>query len=154
MLVNDENGNAATSVEPLTDRVEQPPASPRLSHHNQIPAAGADLAKEGGARAAPRDELRYRDVLRHQARGFLDVPLRPLQEVLLEPVPTHREHYGTGRCKRRRAGGAAQESEPSVTRLHQFHGLCKRFSGGLAVVDSDEDAVEHHGSLVLSVLTV
>jgi hypothetical protein len=150
MLVNDENGNAATPVEPLPHGFEQPAAPLRLAHDDEVPAAGARLAKKRGARAAVRNQLRYRDVLRHHPSGILDVPLRPLHQVLREPLPAHWEHDRAGRCQGRSPGGAAQEPEPSVTRLHQFHGPRERFSGGLAVVDSDEDAVEQHPSWSLA----
>jgi hypothetical protein len=150
MLVNDENGNAATPVEPLPHGFEQPAAPLGLAHDNEVPAAGARLAKKRCSRAAVRDQLRYRDVLRHHPRGFLDVPLGPLQQVLREPLPAHGEHDRTGRCQRRGPGGAAQEPEPSVARLHQFHGARERFLGGHAVVDSDEDAVEQHPSWSLA----
>jgi hypothetical protein len=148
--VNDQNGNAATPVEPLAHRVEQPVAPVGLADHDEIPAAGAGLAKEGCPRAAARHELGYRDLLRHQPRGVLHVSLRPLQQVLLEPVPAHREDDRTGGGQGRRSGGAAQESQSAVARFNQFHGPRERFPGGLAVVDSDEDSVEHRGSWSLA----
>jgi hypothetical protein len=144
--VHHENGNAAAPVEPLAHRVEQPAAPVGLAHDHEIPAAGARLAKESGSGAAAGHQLRYRDVLWHQSRGFLDVALRPAKQILLEPVTAHGQYHRASRCQRRRARGAAQEPQPPVARLNQLDGPRKRFPGDLAVVHSDEDAMEHRGS--------
>jgi hypothetical protein len=148
-----EHGNAASAVEPLANRGEQPAAPVGLSDDHEVPAAGARLAKQSGSGAAAGHQLRYRDVLWHQPRGFLDVALRPAKQILLEAVPAHGQYYRAGRRQRRSARGAAQDPQPPVAGLSQLDGPRKRFPGEHAAVHSDEDSMEHRGSLILSLLS-
>jgi hypothetical protein len=144
--VNDEHWNATPPVESLADRLEKPTPPVGLTHDDEVPATGSSLFEERGSGSSARHELGYRDVLGHQPRRLLEVSLRPGHEVLLEPVPADGQHQRSRGRDRRSRGGAAKESQPSVARLDQLDGPCQRFPGGLAVVDSDEDSVEHGGS--------
>jgi hypothetical protein len=143
--VNDKHWDIDPPVESFPDRVEQT-APAGLTHDDEIPAAGAGLLEKRGSGPAARHELRYRDVLGHEPSGVLDISLRPPHQVLVELLPTHRERQRARARDRRSRGHAAEESQPSVAGLDQLDRSCQRFPGGLAVIDSDEDAVEHRGS--------
>jgi hypothetical protein len=103
--VNDEHRNAGAPVQPYTHGAEQPSAPVRFADDDEVPATGSSLAEEGGCRSAARDELRNRDVLGHLPRGLLDVPFRPAQELLLEPIAANGEHDRTGRTSAAGAPG-------------------------------------------------
>jgi len=84
--------------------------------------------------------------MRHVPRGLLDVPLRPVEQLPLELLATDRQYRRARRGDRGRERSAAQEAEAAVPRLHHVDRPGERLPRGPAVVDSNEDPVEHLGS--------
>ena len=108
---------------------------------SQLPAAR--LAQQGAPGRAVADQLRHRDLLGDEPCGLLDVALSPLDQLLLELGAADREDAGSGADHRRGARCAAEEAEPAVARLDELHRARQRGAGGWAVIDPNENSVEH-----------
>jgi len=114
-----------------------------LADDDEIPAAGAGLAEKRSSGGAAGEELRHRDVLGNQVDGSLQIALGPLERLPLQLAAAHRKNDGTPCGERRRRGSAAQQAQTPMPRLNELDRPRKCLLGRGAVVDANQDPVEH-----------